>query len=86
MSEAELLQRITVAPHVLDGKPSVSSGRLTVEEVLGMLAGGDTPQIILLDHPWLEPEDIYACLAYAQRVVAHEHPEPAELLAGEGAN
>lgn len=48
-----------------------------MEHVLGMLAAGDTPETILEGYPWLEPEDIRACLTYAHRLVAHERVEPA---------
>ena len=50
--------------------------RLAVEHVLGMLAAGDTPETILSGYPWLEPEDIQACLVYALRLVGHERVEP----------
>ena len=46
--------------------------RLAVEHVLGMLAAGDRPETILEGYPWLEPEDIQACLVYAHRLVAHQ--------------
>jgi uncharacterized protein (DUF433 family) len=41
-----------------------------------LLAAGDTPGTILAGYPWLQPEDIQACLAYAHRLVAHERIEP----------
>lgn len=69
----ELLQRITVNSKILGGKPIIRGHRLAVEHVLGMLAAGDRPETILEDYPWLEPEDIQACLVYAHRIVAHEH-------------
>ena len=68
----ELLQRITVNSKILGGKPTVRGHRLAVEHVLGMLAAGDRPETILKGYPWLEPEDIQACLVYAHRIVAHE--------------
>jgi uncharacterized protein (DUF433 family) len=46
-----------------------------VEHVLGMLAAGDSPEILLEGYPWLE-EDIQACLVYARRLVARERVEP----------
>ncbi|MBV6627600.1 MAG: DUF433 domain-containing protein [Rivularia sp. (in: Bacteria)] len=39
--------------------------RLAVEHVLGMLAAGDTYEILLKGYPWLKREDIQACLIYA---------------------
>lgn len=76
-SEDELLRRITVDPKIFGGKPIVRGRRLAVEHVLGMLAAGDTAEAILAGYPWLEPEDIQACLVYARRVVGHERVEPA---------
>lgn len=68
----DLLQRITVNPKILGGKPTIRGHRLAVEHVLGMLAAGDRPETILEGYPWLRPEDIQACLVYAHRIVAHE--------------
>ena len=76
MKEARLLERITVDPRIFGGKPIIRGRRLAVEHVLGMLAAGDTPETILGGHPWLEPEDIQACLVYARRLVGHERVEP----------
>ena len=75
MNENEMLKRITVNPAILGGKPIVRGRRLAVEHVLGMLGAGDTPEIILEGYPWLEPEDIQACLIYARRLVGHERVE-----------
>ena len=43
---------------------------------MGMLAAGDSPETILSGYPWLEPEDVRACLIYARRVVGNEWIEP----------
>jgi uncharacterized protein (DUF433 family) len=82
MDETKLLERITINPQIFGGKPIIRGRRLAVEHILGMLAAGDTPAIILDGYPWLEPEDIQACLVYARRLVAHERVEP--LLVGTG--
>ena len=76
MDETKLLERITVNPNIFGGKPIIRGRRLAVEHVLGMLATGDTPETILSGYPWLEPEDIQACLVYARRLVGHERIEP----------
>ena len=75
MDEQELLERITVSPYILGGKPVIRGRRLAVEHVLGMLAAGDTPELLLQGYPWLEKEDIQACLVYARRMVGHERIE-----------
>ena len=77
MNEAELHARIVVDPKIFAGKPIIRGRRLAVEHVLGMLAAGDTQQTILDGYPWLEPEDIQACLLYARKIVGHERIEPA---------
>ena len=76
MEENRLLERITVNPKIFGGKPIIRGRRLAVEHVLGMLAAGDTPEIILGGYPWLEMDDIKACLVYAHRIVSHERVEP----------
>jgi uncharacterized protein (DUF433 family) len=76
MDEQQLLKRITVDPAIFGGKPVIRGRRLAVEHVLGMLAAGDTPEILLKGYPWLEREDIQACLVYARRLVGHERVEP----------
>jgi uncharacterized protein (DUF433 family) len=75
MDEARLLQRISVNPKIFGGKPIIRGRRLAVEHVLGMLAAGDTPETILRGYPWLEREDVQACLVYARRLVARERIE-----------
>ena len=82
MDEETLLQRITVRADVFGGKPIVRGHRLAVEHVLGMLAAGDSAETILQGYPWLERDDILACLAYAHRLVAHERVEPRLLPTG----
>jgi uncharacterized protein (DUF433 family) len=76
MDDENLLKRITVNPQIFGGKPIVRGRRLAVEHVLGMLAAGDTFETILEGYPWLEREDILACLVYARRLVGHERVEP----------
>lgn len=73
---ADLLTRITINPQIFNGKPIIRGRRLAVEHVLGMLAAGDTIEALLEGYPWLEREDVLACLAYAYRLVAHERVEP----------
>ena len=76
MDEQKYLDRITVNPKIFGGKPIIRGRRLAVEHVLGMLAAGDTPEILLKGYPWLEPEDIQACLVYAYRIVGRERVVP----------
>ena len=70
--EADLLDRITVRADVFGGKPIIRDMRIAVEHVLGMLAAGDTHEVILREYSMLEPEDIRACLLFAYRSIARE--------------
>ena len=70
--ENDLLARITADPGIFGGKPIIRGHRLAVEHVLGMLAAGDTPDVLLREYPWLESDDVRACLEYARRLVGHE--------------
>jgi uncharacterized protein (DUF433 family) len=47
MDEKKLFERITFNPKIFGGKPIIRGHRLAVEHVLGMLAAGDTPEIML---------------------------------------
>ncbi|MDR4988786.1 MAG: DUF433 domain-containing protein [Bacteroidales bacterium] len=60
-----LLERITLEPGKRSGKPCVRGMRITVADVLGYLASGMSFEEILEDFPFLEKEDILACLSYA---------------------
>ena len=65
MDEAQLLERITVDPRVMVGKPVIKGTRLSVEYILGLLAHGATIEEILQEYQGLEEEDIRACLLFA---------------------
>jgi uncharacterized protein (DUF433 family) len=82
MDEQNLLKRITVNPDIFGGKPIIRGRRLAVEHVLGMLGAGDAAEDVLRAYPWLEREDIQACLIYARRITANERIEPLSIEVG----
>ena len=59
------IDRITCDPAVMGGKPCIRGLRVTVATVLGLLAAGRSREEILRAYPYLAPEDIDQCLAYA---------------------
>jgi uncharacterized protein (DUF433 family) len=59
------LERITLNPAVMGGRPCIRSLRVTVGTVVGLVAAGRTPAEILKLYPYLEADDIPAALAYA---------------------
>jgi uncharacterized protein (DUF433 family) len=76
MTELELLSRITINPSIFGGKPIIRGRRIAVEHVLDMLAAGDSVEMILSGYPFLERQDVQACLVYARKIVGHERIEP----------
>jgi uncharacterized protein (DUF433 family) len=70
-----LLERITSNPAVFEGKPTIRGLAVTVESILDALAAGKSNEEILKDRPELELDDVWACLAYAKAVIAHESLE-----------
>jgi uncharacterized protein (DUF433 family) len=75
-AEAELLERIVVNPKIMGGKPVVKGTRITVEQVLKLLAQGLSPKEILKDYPHLSKDDIAAVLLYAAKVAGEEEIYP----------
>ena len=65
MKENQLLERITLNPRIMVGKPVIRGTRLTVEYILGLLAHGATETEILQEYAGLTREDIQACLLFA---------------------
>ena len=70
MKEADLLERITINPKIMVGKPIIKGTRLTVEYILGLLAQGATFAEILEEYEGLSQEDIQACLLFAKKSLA----------------
>lgn len=72
----DILQRLTSDPAIFGGKPIIRGHRLAVEHVLAMLAAGDSAADVLAAYPFLEPDDLRACMLYAYKLVAHERIDP----------
>ena len=68
---SELLTRITLDPEQCGGRPCVRGQRIRVSDVLELLAAGQTSAEILSEYPYLEADDISACLLYAARRLDH---------------
>jgi uncharacterized protein (DUF433 family) len=66
-----LLDRITMNPDVVHGRPAVRDTRMRVSDVLSLLAAGSSEAEIVGDYPYLEPDDIKACLEYAAAQAGH---------------
>lgn len=82
MDDQKLLARIGTNPAIFGGKPTIRGHRMAVEHVLRYLAAGVTQEELLADFPFLEKEDVQACLLYALRAyqtLLNERVEPIEL-------
>lgn len=66
-----MLERITIDPEVVHGRPAVRGTRMRVADVLSLLASGASEAEILEDYPYLIADDIKACLAYAAAQADH---------------
>jgi uncharacterized protein (DUF433 family) len=66
MDDQILLERITLNPKVMVGKPVIRGTRLTVKFILNLLAHGATTAEILDEYNGLTPKDIKACLLFAR--------------------
>ncbi|MDZ4708543.1 MAG: DUF433 domain-containing protein [Saprospiraceae bacterium] len=59
------LEYITIDPNIRFGKPCIKGTRISVGDILGWLASGQTQDEILRDFPLLKAEHIKAALTYA---------------------
>lgn len=68
-----LTDRITIAPDLCNGKPTIRGKRITVQTILEFLGAGDSKDTILKQYPSLEAEDIEACLKFASLLMENRY-------------
>ena len=56
---------IVITPGIRSGKPRLKGTRLTVQDVMEYLAGGDTPDELQAAFPELTIERLRACFAFS---------------------
>jgi len=71
MTDIPLSDRIVVSRELMHGSPRIAGTRISVVQVLDLLAAGKTPsEIMSRDYfPDLIEADIRACIAYASQVI-----------------
>jgi uncharacterized protein (DUF433 family) len=69
MQDQQFLERITLHPTVMVGKPVIKGTRLPVAYILNILAHGATSAEILDEYDGLTQEDMQACLLFASRTL-----------------
>jgi uncharacterized protein (DUF433 family) len=67
MTDKKLLERISINPKVMLGKPVIRGTRLTVEFVLNLMAHGATNQEIMAEYQGLTVEDLQGCILFASK-------------------
>jgi uncharacterized protein (DUF433 family) len=75
-AERKQLDRISVNPDVMVGKPVVRGTRIPVELVLKHLAQNLDLEDLFAAYPQLTVEDVKACLQYAEALVSGEQVFP----------
>ncbi len=68
-----LLNRITIDPAFLNGKPAIRGKRISVQTILEFLTAGESEAEILKQYPSLEADDIKACLHFATELMDHQY-------------
>lgn len=79
MKDQHLLERITLDPKIMVGKPVIKGTRLTVEYVLNLLAHGETIQNIIDEYKDITVDDIQACLLFASKSLENTSFMPLEM-------
>ncbi|MCX6057862.1 MAG: DUF433 domain-containing protein [Chloroflexi bacterium] len=69
MTDKKLLERITINPKVMIGKPVIKGTRLTVEFILNLMARGASFQEIIDEYTCLTKADIQACILFASKTM-----------------
>lgn len=62
------LDRITINPDVMHGKPVIRNMRFSVTQMLELIASEMSFEEILKDYSYIEKNDIVACLQYAVKI------------------
>ena len=66
----EGLDRITINPAVMGGKPCIRGMRVTVGMIVSEIGAGQSIESLLEDFPYLEREDVKQALQYAALMVS----------------
>jgi uncharacterized protein (DUF433 family) len=71
--------RITFDSNVMGGRACIRGMRVTVSLILNLVSNRMTVDEIIVDYPYLQPEDIHQALAYGAWL-AEESVHPLELV------
>ena len=68
MKNVKLNKIITIEAGKRQSKPCIRGMRITVQDVLGWLQSGMSPEQIISDYPELNKRDIAACSQFAEDI------------------
>ena len=68
-----VLDRITIEPGKVGGRPCIRGHRFTVEQLLSLVGAGWTLEQIQEDFPFIEAADVQQAVAYAAFSVREYH-------------
>ena len=71
----QFLNRLTINPKILGGKPIIKGTRIPIYIILQMLRDGATFEKILQEYPKLTKDDIQAVLDYSLYLINQENEE-----------
>jgi uncharacterized protein (DUF433 family) len=67
-----MFDRITFDPKIMGGRACIRGYRITVSQVVNLVANGMTNDEIVAEYPGLEPEDIRQSLRYVAALASEE--------------
>jgi uncharacterized protein (DUF433 family) len=73
------MNKIVIDPKVRHGKPVIKGTRVSVDVILGALAGGMTYEEVCKEYG-IKKEDILAAIDYAASIVMHEEIRPIKTM------
>ena len=75
MIDPTMMQRVTLDPQVMMGKPVITGTRIPVSVILNQLAHGQTAAQVMAAYPRLTEKDIHAAMRYAAALADEETRE-----------
>jgi uncharacterized protein (DUF433 family) len=65
--------RITINPDICNGRLIITNTRISVQTIMEFLGAGDSIEEILEEYPFLQQEDIYACIQFAAKLMGNHY-------------
>lgn len=78
MADKAIFERIVASRDVMHGRPRIAGTRITVVQILDLLAAGKSPEEIVSEDyfPELTLADVRICIAYASQMIRDDRILP----------